>query len=382
MKVARVLSLIAVLSLSSCAGRRTIDFASFGVGPSQGTSQGESSLSERMAHYHVPGVSIAVVMNGDIEWARGYGIANTQNGTKVETGTLFQAGSISKPLAALAALKLAQEEQVDMDENVNTYLRDWPFPENALTEDEKVTLRRLLTHTAGTTVHGFPGYKQTETFPSIQAVLDGRGNTPAVYTNVVPGTIWRYSGGGYTVMEKLVEDVSGLPFEEYMTRNILKPFKMENSTFHQPLPPHLHSEASAAYDAKGHIIEGLWHNYPEQAAAGLWTTPTDLAKYCIQIQNILSGTSSGVLSKETVEEMLTKHKNGWGLGPSLQNSGDALIFRHGGKNAGFTNTMIACAHQGRAVIIMTNGDRGRPLINEIRDSIFRHYQWNSTQTPN
>jgi CubicO group peptidase (beta-lactamase class C family) len=375
MKVTNALSLILILLLSSCAKNQTIDFTSFGVNSLKETSHTGSTLSDRMAHYDVPGVSISVVVNGEIKWARGYGISNTISGKKVQATTLFQAGSISKPLAALSALKLMQEGKIDIDEDVNTYLTDWKFPENTLTEDVKVTLRRLLTHTAGVTVHGFPGYKQTDAFPSIQAVLDGEGNTPAIYADTIPGTIWRYSGGGYTVVEKLVEDISGLPFEEYMTQNIFKPIGMENSTFQQPLPPDLHSEASAAYDAKGRIIEGLWHNYPEQAAAGLWTTPMDLAKYCIEIQEILLGKSSGVLSKETVEMMLIKHKNNWGLGPSLEKEGNSLVFRHGGKNAGFTNTMISFAYQRKAVIVMTNGDNGRQLIDEIINSIFLHYRW-------
>ncbi|HAF31162.1 MAG TPA: serine hydrolase [Bacteroidales bacterium] len=331
------------------------------------------TIAERMEHYKVPGISIAVVKDGELHWAKGYGIANTNDSSEVTTNTLFQAGSISKPIAAFAALKLVEEGKIDLDEDVNTYLKDWKIPDNKFTETEKVTLRRLLTHTAGMTVHGFPGYQQKDTFPSIKTVLNGKGNTTAIVVDTFPGSIWRYSGGGFTVMEKLVEDVSGLPLEKYMAKNILPQMGMLNSTYEQPLPETLYSKASAAYNGKGEIIEGLWHNYPEQAAAGLWTTPSDLANYCLNVQNLLSGKEKGVLSKEIIEKMLTKHKNDWGLGVSLQGVGDSLIFSHGGKNEGFTNNLISFAHHGDAVIIMTNADNGGALINEILRSISSYY---------
>lgn len=160
------------------------------------------NILERMDHYNVPGVSIAIVQNGEIKWAKGYGVANTKTGAKVDENTLFQAGSISKPIAALAALKLYENGDIGLDQNVNRYLKGWQVPDNEFTVKEKVTIRRLLTHTAGTTVHGFPGYDQDDSFPSDIDVLSGKGNTGIVSVDVVPGSMWRYSGGGYTVMEK------------------------------------------------------------------------------------------------------------------------------------------------------------------------------------
>ncbi len=335
----------------------------------------ELDILQRMNFYDVPGVSIAVVDKGKLEWAKGYGFANTNTGYKVNDKTLFQAGSISKPIAALAALQLVSEGKVRLNSNINNYLKNWKIEENEFTVTEKVTLERLLSHTAGSTVHGFPGYTQKDSFPILETVLNGKGNTDLVKIDVIPGSTWRYSGGGYTVMEKMVEDVSGLPLEVYMEKYVLGPMEMNNSTYAQPLPEIWHSTASAAYNTEGQIVEGLWHNYPEQAAAGLWTTPTDIAKYCIEIQEILSGKKQGVLSKKMVELMLTKHQNNWGLGLSLDGEGAALKFGHGGKNKGFTNSMQAFAHKGSAVIIMTNGDNGSQLIGEIQASIFEHYQW-------
>lgn len=341
----------------------------------KGDSLNTHNIMDRMEHYKVPGVSIAVVRNGALSWAKGYGIANTNTGLEVNSTTIFQAGSISKPLAALAALKMVEEGSLDLDENVNEYLIDWKVPENKFTKEEKVTLRRLLTHTAGMTVHGFPGYKEIDSFPSITQVLNGKGNTPEIVVDTIPGSIWRYSGGGYTVMEKVVEDVSGLPLEDYMAKNILQPIGMTNSTFEQPLGPDYHANASAAYNSNGEIVDGLWHNYPEQAAAGLWTTPSDLAKYCLEVQEIFGGKENGFLSKETVELMMTKHKNNWGLGPSMRKENDSLLFGHGGKNEGFTNNLISFARQGNAVIVMTNADNGGPLIGEILNAVSNYYNW-------
>lgn len=332
------------------------------------------NITERMEHYKVPGVSMALVENGKIKWAKGYGIANTESGSRVDANTIFQAGSISKPVAALAALKLVEEGKMDLDKDVNAYLKDWKIPASKFTEVEKVTLRRLLTHTAGVTVHGFPGYQQTDTLPSITQVLNGVGNTSRIGVDTIPGSTWRYSGGGYTIMQKLVEEVSGRSMDAYLT-NILEPMGMTNSTFEQPLPTERHATASAAYGTDGKIIDGLWHNYPEKAAAGLWTTPTDLAKYALEIQRILAGKQNGVLKKETVQMMLTKHSNSWGLGPSLQWESDSLIFRHGGKNAGFTNEMVAFANRGNAIVVMTNADNGGKLIGEILRSVSHYYNW-------
>lgn len=331
------------------------------------------NIIDRMKYYKVPGVSIAVVENGKIKWAKGYGIANTNTGLKVDENTLFQAGSISKPIAALSVLKLVEEGVLNLDQDVNIYLKDWKIQDNEFTKNEKITLRRLLTHTAGITVHGFPGYQQRDNFPSITQVLNGEGNTPKIVVDTIPGNIWRYSGGGYTILEKIVEDVSGLPFEVYMANHILEPMGMNNSTYEQPLGVNYQSNVSAAYNFQGEIIDGLWHNYPEQAAAGLWTNPTDLAKYCIEIQDILKDKENGVLSKETIVQMLTKHENNWGLGPSIHSDENSLIFRHGGKNAGYTNKFISFSNRGSAVIVMTNADNGDGLIDEILRSVSSYY---------
>jgi len=339
----------------------------------KGDSVLQFNIHDRMNHYNVLGVSIAIVKDGVLRWAKGYGVANSKSNTKVDENTLFQAGSISKPVAALAALSLYENGEVDLDTDINKYLKDWKLPESKFTTDEKVTMRRLLTHVGGTTVHGFPGYTQTDTLPTIIKVLSGDGNTGEVMVDTVPGSLWRYSGGGYTIMEKAVEDVSGQSLDEILSQRIFSALNMSNSTFEQPISQKYQNNISAAYDGNGSIIKGLWHNYPEQAAAGLWTTPSDLAKYCIEIQEIANGKEGGILKRSTVDEMLTKHQNDWGLGPSLRLDQDSLIFGHGGKNAGFTNNMTAFAYLGHAVIVMTNADNGGSLIGEIQNAVAEVY---------
>jgi len=341
----------------------------------KGDSIQEFSILDRMEFYKVQGVSIAVVENGMIKWAKGYGYANTKTGTKVDVNTLFQAASISKPIAALSALKLFENGSLELNKDVNYYLKNWQIPKNKFTTTEKVTLEKLLTHTAGMTVNGFPGYQQTDEFPNTIDVLNGKGNTDKVVVDTIPGSIWRYSGGGYTVMEKVVEDVSGLPFDEYMSKNILLPIGMKNSTYQQPITKEWQNNISAGYYENGKLIEGLWHNNPQQAAGGLWTTASDLALFCIEIQDIMRDKKDGVLTKKTVERMLTKHKNNWGLGPSLQGQNKSLIFGHDGRNIGFTTDMRAYVYQGNAVVILTNGDKGENLIKEIRNSISKYYNW-------
>ncbi|MBB6482287.1 serine hydrolase domain-containing protein [Spirochaeta isovalerica] len=332
------------------------------------------TIYERMDAYNVPGVSIAFVYNGEIEWVKAYGIANTNNEKKVNTETLFQAASISKPITALAALKMVEEGYLALDEDIEAYLKTWKIPENDFNKDEKVTLRRLLTHTSGFNVHGFPGYKVNEVLPGINSVLNGLGNTSPIVLTDTPGKKWAYSGGGYTVIQKVIEDVTNKSFEVYMEDSILKPIGMSNSTFEQPLPPDLQFNASAAYDQRGNIIDGLWHNYPEKAAAGLWTTPTDLAKYCIEIYRIISDKPNGVISKDMAQQMMTKHMNDWGLGMYIGGREENIYLVHDGKNEGFTSKLIMLPYHGTALIVMTNGDSGYGLIEEIQQALIEVYE--------
>lgn len=200
---------------------------------------------------------------------------------------------------------MVERGELTLDDDVNAKLKSWKVPENEFTQKEKVTLRRLLSHTAGLTVHGFPGYDINERMPSVVQVLDGAGNTAAVRVNVVPGSISRYSGGGYTVMQQLVSDVTGKSFPEYVSEAVLAPLGMSSSTYRQPIPHDRAPETASGHYADRSVVPGKWHVYPEMAAAGLWTTPSDLARFAIEIQLSLAGKSNKVLSQAMTRQQLT-----------------------------------------------------------------------------
>jgi CubicO group peptidase (beta-lactamase class C family) len=332
----------------------------------------KGSVTERMNFYHVPGVSVAVLDDGKVEWARGYGVTSAESGTPVTAETLFQAASISKHVAAMVALHLVDAGKLSLDEDVNLKLRSWKVPENDFTKTEKVTLRRLLNHSAGLTVHGFPGYEAGMPVPTLVEVLDGKkpANTQPIRVDVTPGTLWRYSGGGYEVMQQLVVDVGAKPFPQLAQEFVLGPLGMTHSTYEQPLPSSLEAKAATAHDSKGLPIKGKYHTYPEMAAAGLWTTPSDLARVVLELQS-----GGHVLKPATQREMLTKVLGDYGLGLSLGEKEGQRSFSHGGSNAGFQCMMFAYLSGGRGAIVMTNGDRGGALADEILRSIAIEYGW-------
>ena len=333
------------------------------------------TLAERMANYRVPGVSIAVIDNGRIAWARGFGVKQAGTADSVTAATLFQAASISKPIAQTAMLRLVEQGTLDLDTDVNRYLTSWKVPENRFTATEKVTLRRIASHSAGLTVHGFPGYATTDAVPTAVQVLDGAppANTKPVRVDTFPGAIWRYSGGGTTVTQQLLVDVTGKPFPTIMQELVLGPAGMTHSTYEQPLPASRASEASRAHDRGGAMIPGGWHIYPEMAPAGLWTTPSDLARWALAIADARAGRSTALLKQATAQQMLTEVKGGYGLGPGISGTGTAFAFGHGGANAGFHSELRYYPELGIGAAVMTNGDGGPPLIREIMYAIAAEY---------
>jgi CubicO group peptidase (beta-lactamase class C family) len=336
------------------------------------------NIAERMKHYKVPGVSVAVINNGKVEWAKGYGEREAGTNQPVTAETLFQAASISKPVASTVALRMVQDRKLSLDEDVNNKLVSWKMPENEFTKEKKVTLRALLSHSAGTSVSGFPGYAATvTTLPTISQILDGvaPANTKPVRVEAPIGKEWSYSGGGITIMQQLVSDVSGKPFETIAKELVLRKIGMENSTFEQPLPKSLHAKAAAAHNDKGEMIAGRWHAYPEMAAAGLWTTPTDLARFAVELQQAYKGATGKVLAPETVRQMFTAQIGGSGLGIGLNGKGEAARFSHGGSNEGYRCTFVAYKETGQGAVIMTNSDNGDPLVNEVLRSIAAEYDW-------
>jgi CubicO group peptidase (beta-lactamase class C family) len=342
----------------------------------QNDAHQKHTLSERMKELHVPGVSVAVIHHGALEWARGYGITRL-GGPPVTPDTLFEAGSISKPVAAMAALRLAQHGQLPLDADVNTLLKSWKLPEDASTRGKPVTVRELLSHTGGIGVHGFPGYAAWDRFPSLVQVLNGAppANTPAIRSEAVPGRQWKYSGGGYTILQQILIDVGHQPFPKLAHDLVLGPIGMDHSTYQQPLPEDLKPSAATPYEGNGAPVLGGAHVYPEMAAAGLWTTPSDLARFAIEVQKSLEGKANHVLSAEMMEQMLTRGMGNWGLGVEIGGSAAKPYFAHGGVDAGFESWMVAYEQGGEGAVVMTNAQGGNTLAEEVLRSIAAEYGW-------
>ena len=342
----------------------------------KGDEHATHTLADRMTELKVPGVSIAVIHQGKIEWARGFGVRSV-GGSPVTADTMFQAGSISKPLAAMAALRLVQQGKLSLDTNVNTYLTSWKLPSNPVTAGKPITLRELLTHTAGTTVHGFPGYASNEPVPTLVQVLNGEkpANTPAIRSEAAPGARWNYSGGGFTIMQQAVIDVTGEPFPKLLHDTVLKPIGMTHSTYEQPLGKDFQAFAATPYHGDGKPIEGGAHTYPEMAAAGLWTTPSDIARYAIEVRNSLDGKANHVLSAGMTRQMLTPGMGDWGLGLQIGGAAGNQYFSHGGVNEGFVNIFVAYEKTGDGAAVMTNSDNGGQIGEEIMHAVAAEYNW-------
>src|SRR5271167_373772 len=356
------------------------------LGPDQPPLQ--FTLLQLMDVLKVPGLSVAVVDGFKIAWAKPYGVTEAGTTNPVTTSTMFQAASISKVVSATGALYLEEHGKLSLDEDVNKELTTWKVPENEFTATQKVTLRRLLSHSAGTTVHGFPGYAVGEPIPTVVQIMNGEkpANTAPIRVDLVPGSKQLYSGGGVTIEQLLIMDVTGKPFPQFMQQTVLGPIGMTNSTFQQPLPPGLAAHAAAGALADGKPIPGKWHIYPELAAAGLWTTPTDLAKFGIEIALSKNGKSNRVLSEAMTRQMLTPQIAGAkmgsmddvGLGFFLGTGGNPNEFDHAGSNAGYRCIAMMFSDTGQGLAIMTNSDSGQTVALYLIESIAKEYGWKYT----
>lgn len=329
-------------------------------------------LAERMAHYHVPGLSLAVVEEGKVAFSESYGDA--RKGEPVTPVTRFQAASLSKPVTAVAVMRLAEQGILDLDVDIRVYLKSWSLPEGAWDDDNPVTIRQILSHTAGLTVHGFAGYAPPEPIPAVADILNGvaPANSAAIIVDLTPGTEWRYSGGGYTVLQVLMEDVTGEPFPVLMKRLVLEPFEMTHSTFDQPQDQTAHAFAAQAHDCDGMLRPT--HSYPELAAAGLWTTPADLAHLLVNFMASYSR-EGGVLTRASAHILATPVTEGMGPGFAVDGQGGGLRLTHGGSNMGFKCFLAAWPERSRAVVMMSNADQGGALQRELFNTLGQHYGW-------
>jgi CubicO group peptidase (beta-lactamase class C family) len=325
-------------------------------------------------------LSVAVIDGYKIAWAKAYGTTELGGTTPVTTKTLFQAGSISKPVAATGMLALVQSGKLSLDEDVNAKLKTWKVPDNEFTKEEKVTLRRLASHTAGLTVHGFPGYDVDDKLPTLVQIFNGEkpANTAPIRVDFVPGTKERYSGGGVTIEQQVMMDVTGKAFPALMKETVLDKIGMSDSSYEQPLPASWAARTATGTYRDGKAVHGKWHVYPEMAAAGLWTTPTDLARFAIEIALSKQGKSNKVLSQKTTQEMLTPVLEEAGLGffMSKDRPGE---FGHNGADEGFQALLVLNADTGQGAALMANSDNGILVASELLRSIAKEYGWRYVQ---
>lgn len=331
------------------------------------------TIEDRMEHYGVPGVSIALIDDGAISWAKGYGVKQAGSNDPIDGETVFSVGSVSKVGTAAITLRLVDEGRLDVDRDVNEYLRRWSVPTNEFTEREPVTLRRIMSHTAGLTVHGFADYQPDEALPDIVQILDGvaPAKNPPVRVDVLPGSISRYSGGGTTVEQLVIEDVTRLGFAAAARRYLFEPLGMDRSTYENPLPTE-HGNIAKAHGRDGSpmALPRGWQAMPEAAASGLWTTPTDYSRLIIALVESYHGGDDTFLDHETARDMMTEVPPSiFGLGPEIDGDGPTRNFVHGGANDSYRAFMAGYLVEGDGLVIFTNGTRGSELIGEIRRAV-------------
>ncbi|MBX3411498.1 MAG: beta-lactamase family protein, partial [Pirellulales bacterium] len=299
----------------------------------------------------------------------------------VDPETLFQAASLSKPVTALAVMRLVEQGRLKLDTDVNEYLTSWKLPDDLRANGQKVTLRMLLSHTAGISVHGFIGYRAGARLPNLIEVLDGRSpaNSAPIRIENTPGEETNYSGGGTTIAQQLLIDVQGTAFLNVLAQLVLEPCSMQRSTFEQPLPTAWTGNAAQAH-LNGRAVPGGWFVYPEMAAAGLWTTPSDVASFLLTLSRALDGEST-VVEQATVEQMMTPVKlaNGqpgqFGVGPVVRGEGEGLHVWHNGGNVGFQCYAVLYPRLGKGAVVMTNSSTGMRCVDEILASIAENYEW-------
>jgi CubicO group peptidase (beta-lactamase class C family) len=334
------------------------------------------TITDRLRRYSVPGVSIAVIDEGRVAWARAYGVREAGGPEPVDTTTLFQAGSISKAVTSVAALRLVERGDLRLDENVSPRLVSWKIPPSDLTRQRPITLRGLLSHGAGLNVPSYPGYAADAPVPTLLQVLGGvpPANTPPVKLEASPGTQWRYSGGGLSIVQQLLVDVSGRPFAHVLRESVLDPAGMTRTLAEQPLST-VHAASAATGHSAGTPVRGRWRVYPELAAAGFWSTAPDLARFVVAVMHAIHGDRGALLGPVLAREMVRRQIGDWGLGFSLGAlAGDSATVGHEGSTVGYTARLLLIPATGQGIAVMTNGE-SVALIDEIERAVAREYAW-------
>ncbi|WP_158237275.1 serine hydrolase domain-containing protein [Aquimarina sp. MAR_2010_214] len=339
-----------------------------------------------MKHYGIPGVSIAVIHNGKIAWAKGYGIMDKESKAPVTEQTIFQASLLGMPLTAYGALRLVEQNKVTLNENINSYLKSWKLPDNEFTKEKKATIKNLLNHSAGINLHGIPGYSTDSPVPTLVEILNGTppAKNGPILVNIEPDERIYVSAGGYAIIQQMMIDVEGKKFPELMNELVMQPLEMNNSTFNQPLTTKHLAMAATGYLKDGSMVKGKRHTYPGMASNGLWSNAEGLAKFVINIQQTLRDNSNKGLSKDMTALMLTPYgvnsyysrQFKYGLGFGIMNKKDEIYFRHWGWNRVFFGQIAAHRDKDFGVVVLTNSTY--PAFNdELIRSVALAYEWDN-----
>jgi CubicO group peptidase (beta-lactamase class C family) len=344
------------------------------------------SLEERLRVHHTPGVSIAIIHDHRVVAARAYGVADTTTGERLTATTLMQAASVSKVFTAFAALKEVEAGKIPLEANVNGTLRSWKLPDDDFTRATPVTLKHVLSHTAGLNV---PSTIQDGRRPTELEMLEGRppAVTPPVRVGFAPGTKFRYSGGGPTIVQQMLIDVEKRPFPEVMDRLVLGPLGLAHSTYAIPMKSERWPSVAAAHDFDETVVRTTVVPWVGSAAGGLWSTPTDIARLLIEVQLGRLGRSK-LVSKQMADHMTRpSFSTGQGeaieiaLGPFVEKHGAGRYFGHDGLGVGFITVARAGITNGDGAVIMANGQSSTPLVLEILRSVAAEYEWEGWLAP-
>ena len=366
-----VKTMISVIEAPQKAGDRELD---------------KLSVEQLMKKFHVPGMSIAVIKDFKLHWAKTYGVSDAQTGKALNLQTRFQAASISKPITAMAAMRMVQEGKLNLDADVNTYFKTLRIPANPSFPNQVITARSLFSHTSGAADgFGFPGYEPDATLPTTEQILEGKppSNVGKILFTQAPYQVSKYSGGGVTYMQLAMSDISGRPFAELMQATMLTPLAMNDSSYVQAKKLEDNPNAALAHDEAGQRYAAPWHVYPELATSGLWTTPTDLTKVIIAMQNALLGKDESLLTQQSARDMITPVSVGrFGIGWSISQRNNGWYFSHSGANWGYRTWAIGHIRKRYGLVVMTNSESGMSLINQLADRVESAYGWDSLKTAN
>jgi len=349
---------------------------SSGCGQRNPQTEADEAIIRSMKLYGVPSVSIAVIQHGKIAWAKAYGMADETTKRAADTNTIYQVASMSKSLNAYCIMRLVQEGRLSLDTDIRQYLHSWIFPDNTFSKNARLTIRSLLSHTAGLGVHGFKGYLHTETIPTINEMLNGTApaNSGKIEAILEPGTKVEYSGGGTLITRKILQDNIAQNYDSLLENYVLRPLGMIKSSFSQPLTAQ-YTNFAAAYDENRKEIPGKYYIYPELSPDGLWATAADYARFIISVQHSIAGQQPALLNKQTISTMLTPVLENAALGFFITSKGAQKYFGHSGANNGFRSAYNGSFTSGDGAVVLTNSDNGGNLAGDIIRKIASIYQW-------